>query len=90
MALSPLLLASPGAYTAGVAANAAAEDMYEQTVKGKAASRALGSGVLTAGVEVVSGKIMDAKNPFKPASAKQVYFALKNGEKRCEKPLRMD
>lgn len=59
VALTPLLLGGVGAYTAGVAANAAAEDMYTQTAKGKKASRALGSGLLTAGLETAKGKIAD-------------------------------
>ena len=57
VALTPLLLGGPKAYVAGVATNAAAEDMFNQTAKGKAASMALGSGVLTAGAEVAKWKI---------------------------------
>ena len=63
LALSPLLLGGAKTYVAGVAANAAAEDMFEQTVAGKAASRALGSGVLTAGAETAKGAIGNAKIP---------------------------
>ncbi len=62
IALSPLMLAGGGAYTAGVAANAAAEDMYNQTAKGRTASEALGSGALTAGAEVAGAKISGIKN----------------------------
>ena len=62
VALSPLLLAGSGAYTAGVAANAAAEDMYAQTAAGKAPHEALLSGALTAGVEVAGAKISDINN----------------------------
>lgn len=57
IALSPLLLAGSGAYTAGVAANAAAEDMFKQTVEGKAPHEALVSGALTAGAEAAKWKI---------------------------------
>ena len=87
VALSPLLLAGGGAYTAGVAANAAAEDMYNQTAKGRTASEALGSGALTAGAEVISGEIMGVTNPYKPASVKQVYYALKNGNREVLKKV---
>ena len=63
LALSPLLLGGAKTYIAGVAANAAAEDMFEQTAKEKAASKALGSGVLTAGAETAKGAIGNAKIP---------------------------
>lgn len=78
-ALLPLMAGGAGIYTAGVAANAAAEDMYEQTAKGRSANAALSSGAMTAGVEIVSGKIMDANNPYKVASVKQVYQAIRDG-----------
>lgn len=61
VALLPLLIGGPKAYVAGVATNAAAEEMFEKTEKGRAASDALGSGLLTAGVEVAKGKISDLK-----------------------------
>lgn len=77
VALSPLLLAGGGAYTAGVAANVAAEDMYEKTAAGKAASKALGSGVLTAGVEVASGKISDVKNKALQDATKDIAAGTK-------------
>lgn len=77
VALSPLLMAGPGAYVAGTAANAAAEDMYEQTARGKKASDALVSGALTAGAEVVSDKISDIKNPNPEVKVKELLKAIK-------------
>lgn len=79
VALSPLMLLGPEAYLAGTATNAAAEEMFEKTESGKTASDAFGSGLLTVGVEVAGGKIMDIKNPFKPASVKQVVKEIRNG-----------
>ena len=77
VALSPLLLAGGGAYTAGVAANAAAEDMYNQTAKGRTASEALGSGVLTAGAEVAGAKISDIKNSAWKDATKRIAEGTK-------------
>lgn len=77
VALSPLLLAGGGAYTAGVAANAAAEDMYEQTAAGKAASKALGSGVLTAGAEAVGAKISDINNKAWQDATEKIAAGIK-------------
>ena len=77
VALSPLLLAGGGAYTAGVAANAAAEDMYKKTAEGKAASEAFGSGVLTAGVEVASDKISGIKNKALQDAAEDIAAGAK-------------
>lgn len=42
-----------------------AEDMYTQTAAGKAASKALGSGILTAGAEAGKGILAEAKIPVK-------------------------
>ena len=65
LALLPLRGLGPWAYVAGVAANAAAEDMYKQTAAGKKASKALGSGILTAGAETAMGALAEAKIPIK-------------------------
>ena len=53
----PLLYFGPEAYIAGVAAGAAAEEMYGQLAQGKTTGEALKTGTLTAGVEVLAGKI---------------------------------
>ena len=79
VALSPLLLAGGGAYTAGVAANAAAEDMFEQTAKGTAASKALGSGALTAGKEVLAEKITKVDVPTEKVPIKTMITMRKEG-----------
>ena len=81
MALSPLLLAGGGAYTAGVAANAAAEDMFEQTAKGTAASKALGSGALTAGAEVAGAKLSKMKNEVGKDAIKELATKIKRLDK---------
>ena len=76
-ALLPLLLGGPKAYLAGVATNAAAENMFEQTAKGKAPHEALVSGVLTAGAEVASDEILDIKNPNPEVKVKELLKAIK-------------
>lgn len=63
--LLPLLLGGPWAYIAGVATNAAAEDMYEKTAAGRTASDALISGTLTAGAETAMGALAKAEIPVK-------------------------
>lgn len=78
VSLLPLMAAGAGAYTAGVAANAAAEDMYEQTAKGKSANAALGSGALTAGAEVIGSKFGDIKGADTKITVKAVYNALRS------------
>lgn len=77
-ALLPLLAGGAKAYIAGVAANAAAEEMFEKTAEGKTASDALVSGGLTAGVEVVGSKLADIEIPNAKVTAGQVYRAIKN------------
>ena len=76
-ALLPLLLAGPKAYVAGVAINAAAEKMFEQSAEGKAPHEALVSGALTAGAEVVSDEILDIKNPNPEVKVKELLKAIK-------------
>ena len=86
VALSPLLLVGSGAYTAGLAANAAAEDMFEQTEKGRAPSEAFVSGALTAGAEVAGDKISNIKNSAMGTAAKKL-LRNESGSERREKDL---
>ncbi len=95
VALSPLLLAGSGAYTAGVAANAAAEDMFEQTAAGRTASDALVSGALTAGAEAANWKIAKEMpkvpilnlKPDEKVTAKAVIREIKTNGKGFVKNL---
>lgn len=93
-ALLPLMAGGAGIYTAGVAANAAAEDMYEQTAKGRSANAALSSGAMTAGMEVIGSKFGDIKGADTKITVKAVYNALRSrdiasvqnfGRQLCEK-----
>ena len=80
VALTPLLLGGPKTYIAGLAANAAAEEMYGQTTKGKAPHEAFVSGALTAGAEVAKNEISKIKSGEKTLNAKP---GEKNKGKRC-------
>lgn len=86
VALLPLLLAGPKAYVAGVATNAAAEDMFEQTEKGKAPHKALVSGALTAGTEVAGKKISDIKNVAWKDAAKEIASDVWEFSKKAMRP----
>ena len=66
-AMLPLLYFDPRVYIAGVAANAAAEEMYGQLAQGQLSNDALTDGVLAAAVEVAKGKLGNVKIPVKTA-----------------------
>ena len=78
-ALLPLMAGGAGIYTAGVAANAAAEDMYEQTAKGRSASAALSSGAMTAGMEVAGSEFGDIKGADTKITVKRFITHLEVG-----------
>ena len=77
LALSPLLLGGPKTYVAGLATNAAAEDMFEQTAKGRAPHKALVSGALTAGNEVLAEKITKVDVPTEKVPIKTMVATVK-------------
>ena len=77
LALSPLLLGGPKTYVAGLATNAAAEDMFEQTAKGRAPHEALVSGALTAGNEVLAEKITKVDVPTEKVPIKTMVATVK-------------
>ena len=95
VALTPLLLGGPKTYIAGLAANAAAEEMYGQTAKGKSAGEAFASGALTAGAEVVKTKISKISSgekilkmePGEQISVKTVIDAIREDKSAFVKKL---
>jgi len=80
VALTPLLLGGPKTYIAGLAANAAAEEMYGQTTKGKAPHEAFVSGALTAGAEVAKNKVSKIKLEEKIPVKEMIEGIKKEGE----------
>ena len=76
-ALLPLLLGGPKAYVAGVAANAATEDMFKQTAEGKTASDAFLSGAVTAGKEILAEKITEVDVPDAEVPVKTMIATVK-------------